>query len=85
MIGLENPLHLAILFVVLLLIFGAKRLPEMGRSLGSGLRGFKEAITGESREPAPEVSAAAAVQPAVTVNGATANAGEPERPAGTPA
>jgi sec-independent protein translocase protein TatA len=31
--------------MILLLVFGAKRLPEMGRSLGSGLRGFKEAIS----------------------------------------
>jgi sec-independent protein translocase protein TatA len=47
MIGLDNPLHIAILLVVLLLVFGAKRLPEMGRSLGAGLRGFKESVTGE--------------------------------------
>jgi sec-independent protein translocase protein TatA len=45
--GLDNPLHLAFLLVVLLLVFGAKRLPEMGRSLGSGMRGFKDAISGE--------------------------------------
>jgi sec-independent protein translocase protein TatA len=54
MLGLENPLHIAILLLVVLLVFGAKRLPEVGRSLGSGLRGFKESITGESTpEPAP--------------------------------
>ena len=45
--GLDNPIHLAILLMILLLVFGAKRLPEMGRSLGSGLRGFKESINGE--------------------------------------
>lgn len=45
--GLENPLHLMIILMVVLLVFGAKRLPEMGRSLGSGMRGFKEAISGE--------------------------------------
>jgi sec-independent protein translocase protein TatA len=48
MLGLENPLHIAILLVVVMLVFGARRLPEMGRSLGSGLRGFKESISGES-------------------------------------
>jgi len=48
MIGLDNPLHIAIVVVVVMLVFGAKRLPEMGRSLGSGLRGFKESISGES-------------------------------------
>jgi sec-independent protein translocase protein TatA len=46
--GLDNPIHLALLLVILLLVFGAKRLPEMGRSLGSGLRGFKEAVTGDN-------------------------------------
>ena len=46
--GLENPIHLMLLLVVLLLVFGAKRLPEMGRSLGEGLRGFRGAISGES-------------------------------------
>ncbi len=47
MIGLENPLHIAMILIVLLLVFGAKRLPEMGKSLGEGLRGFKQSITGE--------------------------------------
>jgi sec-independent protein translocase protein TatA len=51
MIGLDNPLHIAILLIVLLVIFGAKRLPEMGRSLGAGLRGFKESVSGESSSP----------------------------------
>lgn len=45
--GLDNPIHLLLLLVVLLLVFGAKRLPEMGRSLGDGLRGFKDAIGGQ--------------------------------------
>jgi TatA/E family protein of Tat protein translocase len=38
--------ELLILLVVLLLIFGAKRLPEMGKSLGKGMREFKEGVTG---------------------------------------
>jgi sec-independent protein translocase protein TatA len=46
--GLDNPIHLAFLLVILLMVFGAKRLPEMGRSLGSGLRGFKESINGDT-------------------------------------
>ena len=47
MLGLDNPIHIAFVLVLLLLVFGAKRLPEMGRSMGHGLRGFKDAITGE--------------------------------------
>ena len=54
--GLDNPLHIAFLLVILLLVFGAKRLPEIGRSLGSGLRGFKDAISGDSHpEPADQL------------------------------
>ena len=50
--------ELLILLVVLLLIFGARRLPEMGRSLGKGMREFKDAVTGVDEEmprttPAP--------------------------------
>jgi sec-independent protein translocase protein TatA len=48
--GLDNPIHIAFLLILLLLVFGAKRLPEMGRSLGSGMRGFKDAISGEHHE-----------------------------------
>ncbi len=44
--GLDNPLHIAFLLILLLLVFGAKRLPEMGKSLGSGMRGFKDALGG---------------------------------------
>lgn len=54
MIGLDNPVHLAFLAVILLLLFGAKRLPEVGRSLGSGLRGFRDSMSGQ---PSPEVHA----------------------------
>jgi sec-independent protein translocase protein TatA len=48
--GLASPTHFIILLVIVLLLFGAKRLPEMGRSLGGGIQEFKEAINpkGES-------------------------------------
>ena len=61
--GLDNPLHIAFLLVILLLVFGAKRLPELGRSLGTGMRSFKESISGESHTPEPleEVAASPAV------------------------
>jgi sec-independent protein translocase protein TatA len=44
--GLDNPLHILILLLVVLLVFGAKRLPEIGRSLGDGMRGFKDSLSG---------------------------------------
>ena len=46
MLGLENPLHILFLLAVMLMLFGAKRLPEMGRGLGEGMRGFKDALSG---------------------------------------
>jgi sec-independent protein translocase protein TatA len=49
--GLDNPLHIAFLVVILLLVFGAKRLPEIGRSLGGGMREFKDSISGETKQP----------------------------------
>jgi sec-independent protein translocase protein TatA len=42
--------ELIVLGLVLLLIFGPKRLPEMGRSLGRGAREFKDSITGDAKE-----------------------------------
>jgi sec-independent protein translocase protein TatA len=64
--GLDNPIHILLLLIVLLLVFGAKRLPEIGRSLGDGMRGFKESLSGTSlhdslsavQVPATELTAA---------------------------
>jgi sec-independent protein translocase protein TatA len=58
--GLDNPIHIAFLLILLLLVFGAKRLPEMGRSLGDGMRGFKDALSGEGSH---DSDAHAAAQP----------------------
>lgn len=43
--GLDNPLHILLLLLIVLLVFGAKRLPEIGRSLGTGLHEFKQSVT----------------------------------------
>jgi sec-independent protein translocase protein TatA len=59
--GLDNPIHIAFLLILLLLVFGAKRLPEMGRSLGDGMRGFKDAISGESPPTAQPMAQPAAL------------------------
>lgn len=45
-----GPLELAIVLVIALVIFGPKRLPELGKSLGRGMREFKESISGNSRD-----------------------------------
>jgi sec-independent protein translocase protein TatA len=44
----QTPWHIVLLLLIALLLFGGKRLPEIGRSLGSGMREFKDAITGNS-------------------------------------
>ena len=44
--SLESPVDLALLLLLALLLFGSKRLPEIGRSLGSGLRQFKDSVSG---------------------------------------
>ena len=65
MTGLLSPAHIVVLLVVLLLVFGAKRLPELGRSLGSGMREFKASISSEpGEEPATLPPAPASDTPA---------------------
>ena len=63
---LLQPTHLILLALVAFLLFGAKRLPELGKGLGEGLRGFKEGIKGVSEPPAaapPVQQSAAPAQP----------------------
>jgi sec-independent protein translocase protein TatA len=48
-----GPLEIALLLLLALLLFGAKRLPEIGRSLGSGMREFKDSVTGNSKSDDP--------------------------------
>jgi sec-independent protein translocase protein TatA len=45
MIGWTSPTHIVLLLLIALCLFGAKRLPEIGRSLGTGMREFKESVT----------------------------------------
>ena len=68
--GISLP-ELLILLVVLLLVFGAKRLPEMGRSLGKGMREFKDSVSG--------------VEEAVRRSATTPHADARELPSATPA
>ena len=46
--GLFQPMHLLVIFIIALFIFGPKRLPELGKGLGDGIRALKEGL----REPA---------------------------------
>jgi sec-independent protein translocase protein TatA len=81
--GLDNPLHIAFLVVILLLVFGAKRLPEIGRSLGSGMREFKSSVTGETT--AQSTALPPVQQPATPAQPAVPAAQAPAQPVTTPA
>jgi sec-independent protein translocase protein TatA len=45
--GLFQPMHLLVIFGIALLVFGPKKLPELGKGIGEGIRGFKSAIRAE--------------------------------------
>jgi sec-independent protein translocase protein TatA len=48
--GIENPVHIIFIAAVALVVLGPKRLPEMARALGKGMREFREAMSGEAQE-----------------------------------
>jgi sec-independent protein translocase protein TatA len=50
----DNPLKLVLIFAIVLVLFGANRLPEMGKGLGEGIRNFKKALSGELEEKKEE-------------------------------
>jgi sec-independent protein translocase protein TatA len=59
--------ELIILLIVLLLVFGPKRLPEMGRSVGRGIREFKESVSGNEPQDEPKATTPApALEPKAT-------------------
>jgi len=49
--GLLQPSHLLVILGIALLVFGPKKLPELGKGLGESIRGFKEALKGEPDKP----------------------------------
>jgi sec-independent protein translocase protein TatA len=80
-VGIENPVHLLFIALVALLVLGPKRLPELARALGHGIREFRDSINGEAGQSRadlapPHVAGAAAPPvaqpPAVAAPGATA-------------
>jgi sec-independent protein translocase protein TatA len=49
--GLFQPMHLLVILGIAMLVFGPKKLPELGKGLGESIRGFKEALRGEEVKP----------------------------------
>jgi sec-independent protein translocase protein TatA len=63
MSGWTSPTHIVLILLIALLLFGAKRLPEIGRSLGTGMREFKDSVTGHD---APEPQQLPPAEPTAT-------------------
>jgi sec-independent protein translocase protein TatA len=57
--GLFQPMHLLVIFGIALLVFGPKKLPELGKGIGDGIRGFKSAMRVEEEKPASPTTIAA--------------------------
>jgi sec-independent protein translocase protein TatA len=57
--GLFQPMHLLVIFFIALLVFGPKKLPELGKGIGEGIRalkeGMKDATSEQAKSPSPEV------------------------------
>jgi sec-independent protein translocase protein TatA len=79
--GFLQPWHIIVILAIALLLFGGKRLPEMGKSLGHGMREFKDAVTGNSTpdtDTQPELPAADTTAAEQTVTPTTATPSERE-------
>jgi len=57
--GLFQPTHLLLIFGIALLVFGPKKLPELGKGIGDGIRGFKSAIKADDDKPVSTTPSAA--------------------------
>jgi sec-independent protein translocase protein TatA len=50
MLGNIGPLEIIVVLIIALIVFGPKRLPELGNSLGKGIREFKDSVTGDNKD-----------------------------------
>jgi len=83
-----GPLEIVVVLVIVLLIFGPKRLPQLGRQMGRGMREFKDSITGDrdddddrALDPAPEDRTAPAAEPKPAAEPVAAETSSSERAA----
>ena len=65
-LGALQPGHLIVVLVIVLLIFGPGKLPELGKSLGEGMRELKKATSGDDKDKEPAPAAASTTTPMVT-------------------
>ena len=69
--NLFTPSHLIIVLVIALLVFGPRKLPELGKGLGEGLRGFKQGIKGDNEATVTKQEAAQPEPPAPVTHATT--------------
>jgi len=67
----QTPWHIVLLLLIALLLFGGKRLPEIGKALGSGMREFKDAVTGHTPETSDVQPELPPAEPTATATSAT--------------
>ena len=86
-----GPIEIIIVILILIVIFGPKRIPELGRSVGQGMRNFKQSVTGRERDEEPRklererVGSPAPAEPTpVDAEPVRASAAEPRESAGAP-
>jgi len=81
MLGNIGPLEIIVVLIIALVVFGPKRLPELGRSLGKGIREFKGSVTGENDDEDDDEDERPAPPPEIEAGGDTAApAPAPEQP-----
>jgi sec-independent protein translocase protein TatA len=81
-----GPLEIAVVLIIVLIIFGPKRLPELGQSMGRGIREFKNSISGDkdkdsAQEQRPELQASQQVQASQPQPAPQTESNEAEKPA----
>ncbi|MEA2410201.1 MAG: sec-independent protein translocase protein TatA [Thermoleophilaceae bacterium] len=76
-----GPFEIIVVLVIVLVIFGPKRLPQLGRSLGSGMREFKDAVTGKHKDDEDDMPGLTSPPPDPAERVTTAAAAD-ETPAG---
>jgi sec-independent protein translocase protein TatA len=77
-----GPLEIIIVLVIVLVIFGPKRLPDLGRSLGRGMREFKDSVTGKDQDDDERPAELADPDARVTATSPHEQEREPAKPAG---
>jgi sec-independent protein translocase protein TatA len=59
----DSPMHLLIIAIVILVLFGGRKIPELMRGLGEGVKGFKEGMAGTPANPAPPSQSSSTEKP----------------------